>query len=117
MLTSSYFMVGFLLIAVVFFAIWIYILIRSDKNVHWLIITTILFTVCCLACSPFLLIESRMYEIEGYKVIQENGAKAYRLGVPANANPYISHRTTAEARHWLNGWMSEKENSINLKKN
>lgn len=35
---------------------------------------------------------------------RENGRKAFRAGVPANANPARAH-----GQEWLDGWIEESE--------
>ena len=44
------------------------------------------------------------------QVYKNDGARAYRVGVPAQANPYIGQNRTM-AKLWLDGWMDAKEHN------
>jgi hypothetical protein len=77
------------------------------------------FVVCTLlVCVAYGILFTLKENVEHAKLqrekdaqeIYDSGYKANKLGVPANANPYV-RCSSHSPRYWLDGWMKASEES------
>lgn len=77
------------------------------KKTFFLVIIGTVFLLACWGMNK-LLESAKDHDQKVVMGIKNQGAAAYRAGVPANANPYNNSSYYYWASPWLDGWMGAK---------
>lgn len=82
---------------------------ENGDRTFWIIIVTMVLTLA--GAVAYVVHEQPRIEREQAEIHWEQGRRAYRAGIPANATP---HKTgTVDAKQWLDGYVGESEHAKN----
>lgn len=87
------------------------VVIIEKRNLFFNIIVYLTMLLICCGISYTVFVTIPQIAKEHKKRGQQSyisGSKAYKYGVPAEANPYNGPHSSNERIQWLNGWMDEK---------